>query len=110
MDMYNIGDPQANTSDKSDSEDEEPKTVSVEDARKHLNDGNFARVLSKYMNTAEMPLMFMGRFPGTHAAMVLAAVGMGIGADISPEQRAQLSGVYKKCRMHKEGIEQMGWL
>jgi hypothetical protein len=44
---------------------------------------------------------------GPHACCVLAAKAMSVGANISEAQIDYLRTVYKRCGLHKEGIEQM---
>lgn len=72
--------------------------------RTHLNKGHFTRVFIDYKNTEHVDLLITG----PHACVILAAKAMNVGANITIEQRQYLRSIYKKCGLHKEGIEQMG--
>lgn len=97
-----IGDPdEAGT--ENDDEPDDYKPIRAEDARKHLNDGNFTRVFEKLKKEGTQDFMINAG----HACCILSATAMRVGADISTEQRDYLKSVYKKCGLYKEGIEQM---
>ena len=92
--------------DESDHYDCDHKTQSKSKAgtRNYLNKGHFTRVFNQYKNIKHIDLLITG----PHACVILAAKAMNVGANISDEQRQYLRSIYKKCGLHKEGIEQMG--
>lgn len=77
--------------------------------REHHNKGNFTRVFDMYKREEKVT---EGQGPytitGGYACCILAVHAMSVGADISNDQRDYLRSIYKKCGMHKEGIEQIG--
>jgi hypothetical protein len=98
VNMNFIGDPEHYNCDH------RTQSKSVGDTRRHLNEGHFTRVFSSYKNTDNIDLLITG----PHACVILAAKAMQVGADISEEQRQYLRSIYKRCGLHREGIEQMG--
>ncbi|ETN36305.1 uncharacterized protein HMPREF1541_08582 [Cyphellophora europaea CBS 101466] len=80
------------------------QSKSTADTRRHLNEGHFTRVFNKYKATQHVDLLLTG----PHACVILSAKAMNVGANISSAQREYLRSIYKKCGLHKEGIEQMG--
>lgn len=79
------------------------KSKSKSETRSYLNQGHFTRVFNQYKSIDYIDLLITG----PHACVILAARAMNVGADISDEQRQYLRSIYKRCGLHKEGIEQM---
>lgn len=82
----------------------EVRSKSKAGTRDHLKKGHFTRVFNKYKNIQRVNL----DITGPHACVILAAKAMNVGANISVEHRQYLRSIYKKCGLHREGIEQMG--